>query len=159
VKWEAGVPTARPAGIAQRLAEHNLAHVRQALPTVRRLRAVIQHLNKRSIHIHEKQGYRRLHLEAFAMAALDRARLDASVVATPSTHPAMPSNVRLLSGSDFWHCLNSLEEPARSRLLPGNLFLVDWMPYDLSLSNILEMERQGPLQPPPLPLLPPPRQG
>eukprot|EP00730_Choanoeca_flexa_P016737 TRINITY_DN7970_c0_g3_i1.p1 TRINITY_DN7970_c0_g3~~TRINITY_DN7970_c0_g3_i1.p1 ORF type:complete len:355 (+),score=71.82 TRINITY_DN7970_c0_g3_i1:104-1168(+) len=137
-------PAARGKRVASRFSKHLTQYVREHFPNVKRLRAVIQHHNMGSIRIHRRLGYTELHREAFGMAAIDsdhRASFHKGGGNRPSTtHNGV--TVALASREKFWALLQALDESRRQALLPANMILSDWMPYEVTESNLVVMEQE-----------------
>eukprot|EP00045_Choanoeca_perplexa_P002011 m.22644 g.22644 ORF g.22644 m.22644 type:complete len:358 (-) comp11276_c0_seq1:170-1243(-) len=137
-------PAARGKRVASRLSAYLATYVKERFPTVKRLRAVIQHHNMGSIRLHAKQGYTQLHCEAFGMAAIDakaRAVFHAGGAYRPSRQ-FVGKRMNMVSKEVFWQHLSSLSPDDKDRLLPSNLILSDWMPYEVSESNLHVMEQE-----------------
>ena len=137
-------PAARGQRVASRLSAYLASYVKEQFPKVQRLRAVIQHHNPGSIKLHAKQGYKELHREAFGMAAID-AQAHSTFHAGGAERPLRlfeGKRMDMVSKEVFWQHLSALSEDDKRRLLPGNMILSDWMPYEATWSNLQVMERE-----------------
>eukprot|EP00043_Microstomoeca_roanoka_P007599 m.73339 g.73339 ORF g.73339 m.73339 type:complete len:222 (+) comp13889_c0_seq2:1058-1723(+) len=94
-----------------------------------------QDKNVASIRIFEKQAYCRLFIHGFAMAAI--------VKPIPVVHDfKLDARIQRVDAQRLWELLRMQSTEERQSLIPGNALLMDWMPYEVSLENLLLMQRE-----------------
>jgi hypothetical protein len=137
-------PLARGQRVASRLSAYLATYVKEQFPLVQRLRAVIQHHNPGSIKLHAKQGYTELHREAFGMASIDAQARSVFHAGGAQRPPDLCEGKRMdmVTKEVFWQRLSALSDADKHRLLPGNMILSDWMPYEATWSNLQVMEQE-----------------
>eukprot|EP00052_Salpingoeca_macrocollata_P018673 m.153632 g.153632 ORF g.153632 m.153632 type:complete len:320 (+) comp20765_c0_seq3:1900-2859(+) len=126
------LPEYQGKGIAQQLSREIDRVRKEKHPHVQRLRASTGAINEASKAIHRKLGYvETVQYRLFMMTSVPK-----DVTALQAAFPERLDRVQQICATDLWRRFG----PQLEQLLPEKCFNVDWVPFEVSLANLVHHE-------------------